>query len=186
MNKKGFTLIELLVVIAIIGLLSSVVTASVNVARVKARDAFRRSSLEQVRFALEAYYTDHGAYPISLNADLDYESSCTAAQVAASGAIWNGGPGGYTGPTGWIPNLAPTYIAVLPSDPKVNGNTATCMTYNSLNGTSYYIWDHGGDEEWTSGSSGVNDNLVRLLPSACTQTEATYTIFGGGSQTRCS
>lgn len=45
---RGFTLIELLVVIAIIGLLSSVVLASLNSARAKGRDARRLSDLKQM------------------------------------------------------------------------------------------------------------------------------------------
>lgn len=59
MNKgasRGFTLIELLVVIAIIGILSSVVLASLNSARQKGRDARRVSDLKQIQLALELCY----------------------------------------------------------------------------------------------------------------------------------
>lgn len=66
-NKKeqaGFTLIELLVVIAIIGILSSVVLASLNSAREKARDARRISDLKQIQLALEVYAdTNSSLYP---------------------------------------------------------------------------------------------------------------------------
>jgi prepilin-type N-terminal cleavage/methylation domain-containing protein len=46
--ERGFTLIELLVVIAIIGLLSSIVLASLSSARVKSRDARRLEDLKQM------------------------------------------------------------------------------------------------------------------------------------------
>ena len=54
--QKGFTLIELLVVIAIIGMLSSVVLASLNSAREKSRDARRLSDVRQLQTALELYF----------------------------------------------------------------------------------------------------------------------------------
>ena len=63
MNIRGFTLIELLVVVAIIGLLSSVVLASVNSARTKAKDTQRVAIARQIAHAIELYYDDHGSYP---------------------------------------------------------------------------------------------------------------------------
>jgi prepilin-type N-terminal cleavage/methylation domain-containing protein len=62
-SSTGFTLIELLVVIAIIGILASVVLASLNSAREKSRDAARASQADQFVKALELYYANHGNYP---------------------------------------------------------------------------------------------------------------------------
>jgi len=62
-RNKGFTLIELLVVIAIIGILSSVVLASLNSARKKARDARRVADIKQIQLALEMYFDANKTYP---------------------------------------------------------------------------------------------------------------------------
>ena len=62
-NKKGFTLIELLVVIAIIGILASIVLASLNSARRKSRDARRVADLGQIRLALELNFDGYRRYP---------------------------------------------------------------------------------------------------------------------------
>ena len=60
---KGFTLIELLVVVAIIGLLSSIVLASLNSARTKARDTRRLLDMRQIQTALALYKDSYGCYP---------------------------------------------------------------------------------------------------------------------------
>jgi len=60
MTRRGFTLIELLVVIAIIGLLSSIVLASLNTARDRARDARRKSDVNTILTALALYQTANG------------------------------------------------------------------------------------------------------------------------------
>jgi prepilin-type N-terminal cleavage/methylation domain-containing protein len=64
-NSQGFTLIELLVVVAIIGILSTFVLSSLDKARSKARDAKRVADLNQVRNALELFYSTYGQYPQS-------------------------------------------------------------------------------------------------------------------------
>ncbi len=67
-KNQGFTLIELLVVIAIIGVLASVVLASLNTARKKSRDARRIADVKQIQLALELYFdgTTPNGYPATL------------------------------------------------------------------------------------------------------------------------
>ena len=124
--RRGFTLIELLVVIAIIGMLASIVLASLNSARAKGRDARRAADLVQIRNALEMYASDNrGSYP---NPGWAWRSQCSA---------W----GGYAA-SDVIPGIVPQYMSSFPSDPgmSVSGNTC-CYLYLS-NGTDYKVLDH--------------------------------------------
>ncbi len=73
--KKGFTLIELLVVIAIIGILSSVVLASLNNARNKGADAAVKSNLNGIRGQAELWY-DTNSYVYGPTVA---DTSCTGA-----------------------------------------------------------------------------------------------------------
>ncbi|HEY0980462.1 MAG TPA: type II secretion system protein [Candidatus Paceibacterota bacterium] len=63
----GFTLIELLVVIAVIGILASVILASLNSARGKAKDAKKVSELRSLSTALQMYYDQYATVPPNNN-----------------------------------------------------------------------------------------------------------------------
>jgi prepilin-type N-terminal cleavage/methylation domain-containing protein len=77
-KTRGFTLIELLVVVAIIGVLSSVVLASLNSARGKGADAAIKSGMNNIKAQAEMLYD--GCYKNS--------GSCTAtAPLAFSSAV---------------------------------------------------------------------------------------------------
>lgn len=88
-GNKGFTLIELLVVIAIIGILSSVVLASLNSARRKSRDARRIADVKQLQLALELSYDTVGSYPAALSvANLVTPGYIAAIPVDPSGGAY--------------------------------------------------------------------------------------------------
>jgi len=83
-NKKGFTLIELLVVIAIIGILASVVLASLSTARGKGNDAKVKGQLASVRNAAEIYYSNNNKYgPASTDSCTTNMFADTASGMAA-------------------------------------------------------------------------------------------------------
>ncbi|OGI82012.1 hypothetical protein A3I95_03400 [Candidatus Nomurabacteria bacterium RIFCSPLOWO2_02_FULL_44_12] len=84
--KKGFTLIELLVVVAIIGILASVVLASLNSARNKGKDAAIFAQLANMRGQAELYYATNNNYGTGY-------TTLTTATNAAGVDITPGSPG---------------------------------------------------------------------------------------------
>ncbi len=64
-TKNGFTLIELMLVMGIVMILSVVGIGTYMQATVKSRDTQRKSDLNQLSKAVEAFYNDVGRYPIS-------------------------------------------------------------------------------------------------------------------------
>lgn len=80
-KNRGFTLIELLVVISIIGLLSSIVLASLNQAKKKAQATTIIQQFTQLRNAIEMYRLQNGYVPCQYRLD----NTCSANQFSDYG-----------------------------------------------------------------------------------------------------
>lgn len=110
-TARAFTLIELLVVIAIIGILSSVVLASLSTARLKSRDARRLSDMRQLQTALELYYSVNNSYPGSATTNVSTD----------------------------LATLAPANIPVIPKDPQDPGAHSSPSNYRYCANTQNYV-----------------------------------------------
>ncbi|HKC04341.1 MAG TPA: prepilin-type N-terminal cleavage/methylation domain-containing protein [Patescibacteria group bacterium] len=107
-KTKGFTLIELLVVISIIGILTTLVSANLNAARSRARDAERKSDMRNISTALRLYFNDYGKYPLSNNSLNIMGCGVSATELCTAGAAWIGG------------QSSTIYMSILPKDPSSN------------------------------------------------------------------
>ena len=63
--KKAFTLVELMVVITVIAILMTIAIVSFTRIQKQARDTKRKADIRTLQTALQAYYTENQAYPIS-------------------------------------------------------------------------------------------------------------------------
>jgi type II secretion system protein G len=139
-SQKGFTLIELLVVVAIIGMLASIVLASLNTARQKGRDARRIADIKEIQTALELYYSDHNAYPVQTT----QATAATALAGLTTGgymSVVSDDPLGgsyhyvYISPTGGAKYCLGSILeGSLPS-----GGSASCTNSLTLTGVQYAV-----------------------------------------------
>ncbi len=185
LNKKrggalGFTLIELLVVIAIIGVLASIVLASLNSARKKSRDARRVTDLKQIQLALELYF-DGGSsqYPAA--------NATTCASPPGTGATENYG----------LQDLVINgYMPQIPRDPLDN---TKCYRYTAAtSGTrAAYHLGAGLEEHTNLALTGDKDAAVNpayttdftglsaAAGNVCDTTVATAQPGGGSTGEKC-
>ena len=91
-KRGGFTLIELLIAVTIIGILGAAGLAYYGTSQARARDAKRQTDLSSLQSSLELYYAETFAYP-------------------STGGSWRD-----LSPALGV--LVPTYIKLMPADPK--------------------------------------------------------------------
>lgn len=146
--KKGFTLIELLVVIAIIGILSSVVLASLNTARNKGADAAVKSNLNNVRAAAELFYDANNS---------SYGAAGTGSVTAAG--VWTGGTG-VCGSATAADGVTASIRGGVAAAANASGNAGACNV--SATGWAAAVPLKGGGN-WCVDSTGISASRTTAL-----------------------
>jgi len=153
---RGFTLIELLVVIAIIGILSSVVLASLNTARAKGGNAAVKSNLANLRAQMEIYFDDPALGNNSYGAVGANAINC----VGASASTIFGNAKVQQG---------------LVSAANAGGGTARCVAQPTTNSTSYVVsvqlkTPEASFTQWCIDSTGASKGHATVISMGATPT----------------
>jgi prepilin-type N-terminal cleavage/methylation domain-containing protein len=149
-NRKGFTLIELLVVIGILGILLAIVLIAINPARqfAQADNTKRNSDVSALLNAIHQYSADHrGKLPTNMPAQ-----GAAAVHIAKTGADI-------------CAEISPTYISLLPSDPKAANNGIAISDCTASYDTEYTV------------SQDANGRVTVAAPNTDTQVTENGTVI---------
>jgi prepilin-type N-terminal cleavage/methylation domain-containing protein len=141
-SSRGFTLIELLVVIAIIGILSSVVLASLTTARTRGTAAAIQSELANMRAQGELYY--------STNSN-QYATTDGITATATASSLLNAGA------TNGIGNLITDVLAKGATSPTFAASTTGWAMQVLYNGTYYCVDSVGNSKSGTATFAPITD-----------------------------
>ncbi|MDO8408317.1 MAG: type II secretion system protein [bacterium] len=159
-TTRGFTLIELLVVVAIIGLLSSIVLASLRTARANARDSAIKEEVGQLRILMELNRSDYGSYSnLSLNSGWIRGTYATCAAYPVLGT--------YAAQFRSICTSIMSKEAGAPVNTFYSGVSGSVTGANTVT-YSILVWLPGAQTYWCAGSSGaVSTDPGSWLSAGC-------------------